>query len=102
MKTLLTRWLWTVACGGLLVVPLAWSMGPGGQSHPDPHRMLSRLSEHLALSEQQESQVREILAQSGDQAGDVADVVRSMREALGEALDRLRPGLAAAVADARR
>ena len=82
MKTLLTRWLWTVACGGLLVVPLAWSMGPGGQSHPDPHRMLSRLSEHLALTEQQESQVREILAQSGDQARADRKRAQTLREAL--------------------
>lgn len=84
MKTLFTRWLPAVAVAGCLAVPLAWSMGPGGQSHPDPERMLSRLSDHLALSDQQESQVREILAENGEQVR----VDRARLQALRDALEQ--------------
>ena len=55
-----------VACLALLSLSAAtWSMGPGGGGmYHDPARMIAHMSDKLNLSEEQQSQVEEIMGAS--------------------------------------
>jgi Spy/CpxP family protein refolding chaperone len=61
--------------------------------------MLSRLSEHLELSEQQRSQVRDILAQNGDQVRVDRERLQALRNALEEQRTDFDAGEAQRLAD---
>ena len=76
------RLLPIIALCALLAAPLASAMGPAGQGHGDPERMLGRLSEHLGLSEQQQDEVERILAQDSQQLRADRERMQAIRNAL--------------------
>ncbi len=99
MRKLYSRVLPAMVLGGLLAAPLAWSMGHGGPGKMDPERMISRLSEHLSLTEQQESQVRSIMEQNSDQARADRERLQVLREELEQQRSNFDPGQAQKLAD---
>ena len=66
-----------------------------------PTEQIARVALELALVDRQGDRVwsQTVAAQVSGQAEDVPSIVRSMRQALRQAFDQLRPALSAAVAD---
>lgn len=99
MKHLHRRWLPLVVLGALLAAPLAWSFGAGGPPAMDPEQMLGRLTEELKLSEQQQTEVRNIIAQNSDQARADRERLQELREALEQQRTDFNAGEAQKLAD---
>lgn len=99
MKQLHHRWLPLVVLGALLAAPLAWSFGAGGPPHLDPEQMLGRLSEELQLDDEQQSQVRSIMAQNSEQARADRERLQELRQALEQQRANFNAGEAQKLAD---
>ncbi len=99
MKTFFSRIVPALALGGLLMSPLAWSMGHGGPGKMDPEHMITRLSEHLSLTEQQESQVRSIMEQGSEQGRADRERLQDLRAQLEQQRSNFDAGQAQQLAD---
>jgi len=65
MNAKLKAWLCGVALAGAAAMSLAsWAMGPPEGMQPDPARMLAHMSKQLDLSDEQQTQVKSLLAEA--------------------------------------
>jgi len=75
------------ACGALIVTVCvaasSWAIAPGGRSF-DPDRMLERLSHKLDLSEEQQAEVRPLLAESLESIAADRQRFKELRKAMAE------------------
>lgn len=83
MNRKIGKWILGATLGSAVIVSaLSWAQGPGGgRGHHDPAQMMAHMASKLDLSEEQQAQVKQVMAESREaSAGDI----KRMRELRGQ------------------
>lgn len=74
MNRKIGKWLLGVTLGSAVIVSaLSWAQGPGGgRGHHDPAQMMAHMASKLDLSEEQQAQMKQVMAETREaSAGDI-------------------------------
>ena len=98
----ITRALLGAAMAGLALLSLSagsWAMNHGADMDHDPARMIAHMTERLDLTEEQQGQIKEIMASSRTQSGADRERMKVLRQQMRAQRDNFDAGEAQNIAD---
>jgi protein CpxP len=93
------KWLLGASLGtALLASTLGWAQPPGGMDH-DPQRMMAHLTSKLDLSEEQQTQVKQLMGESRKALATDSKRMQALREEMKAQAASFNAGSAQKIAD---
>ena len=102
MSNSITRALLGAAMAGLALLSLSagsWAMNHGADMEHDPGRMIAHMTERLDLTQEQQGQIKEIMAASRTQSGADRERMKVLRQKMRAQRDNFDAGEAQNIAD---
>ena len=102
MTNSITKALMGAAMAGLALLSLSagsWAMSHGGGMDHDPAKMLAHMSERLDLTQEQQDQIKEVMASSRTQSTADRERMKVLREEMRAQRDNFDAGQAQKLAD---
>lgn len=100
MNKQIGKWLLGMALTGVVLVSTAgWAKGPAGGMEHDPARMMEHMSSKLDLSEQQQAEVKKLLASARKETAADQQRMQELRKEMRAQSDSFVPEKARKIAD---